>query len=63
MFIWQENWKVHRQAKAERIQCHQTSFTANAEGTFPSEKEKAAIRILKIMKGKGSLVKSNIQWS
>ena len=39
-----------------------TSFTRNAKGNSLSKKEKATTRNMKIMKGKNSLVKANIQW-
>ena len=34
------NQKLYRQAKAKRIQHHQTSSTANAKGTFLGGKHK-----------------------
>ena len=51
---------VYRQAKAKRIQHHQTGLTRNIKGTFLSEKGKARTGNMKIMKGKISLVKVNI---
>ena len=50
--IWQRNQKLYRQAKAKRIQHHQTSFTTNAKGTSLGEKEKATTRNKKAMKWK-----------
>ena len=38
--IRQRNQKLYRQAKAERIQYHQTSSTTNAKGTSLSGKHK-----------------------
>jgi hypothetical protein len=32
--IRRRNQKLHRQAKAERIQQHHASFTTNAKGTY-----------------------------
>ena len=49
--IWR-NQKLYRQAKAKRIQHHQTSFTTNAKGTSLGGKEKATTRNKKIMNGK-----------
>ena len=31
--IWRRNQKLYRQAKAERIQHHQTSYSTNVEGS------------------------------
>ena len=39
--IWQRNQKLYRQAKAKRIQHHQTTFATNAKGTSLARKEKA----------------------
>ena len=55
------NQKCCRQAKAERIQHHQTSFTTNAKGTSLGRKEKATSRNKKITKWKISMVKANLQ--
>ena len=44
-----------------RVQHHQTSFTRNVKGTSLSKKEKATARNMKIIKGKSSVVKANIQ--
>ena len=41
--IRQRNQKFYRQAKAERIQHHQTSLTTNANGTSLHRKEKATV--------------------
>ena len=42
--IWWRNQKLYREAKAETIEHHQTSFTTNAKGTSLGGKEKATIR-------------------
>ena len=39
-----EKSKLYRQAKAKRIQHHQTNFTIDAKGTFLGGKEKAKTR-------------------
>jgi len=44
------NHKLYRQAKSERIQYHQTSFTTHAKGISLGMKEKATIRSKKITK-------------
>ena len=38
--IQRRNQKLYRQAKVERIQYHQTSFTTNAKGTSLDRKHK-----------------------
>ena len=50
---WWRNQKLYRQAKAKRIQHHQTSSTTNPKGTSLGGKEKATTRNKKIMSGKG----------
>ena len=49
--IWLRDRKFYRQAKAERAQHHQTSFTRIVKGTSLSKNEKAATRNMKIAKG------------
>ena len=58
--IWWRNQKLYRQAKAKRIQHHQTSFTINANGTSLGGKEMAITRNMKITEWESSLVKTNI---
>ena len=41
--IWRRNQKLHRQAKAERIQHHQTSSSTNAKGSSLDKKQKRFI--------------------
>ena len=48
----QRNQKLYRQAKAKRVQYHQTGFATNAKGMSLGRKEKATIRNKKIMNGK-----------
>ena len=55
------NQKFFREAKAQRIQHHQTSFTTNAKGTSLGRKEKATIRNDKVTKWESSLVNATIQ--
>ena len=50
--IRQRNQKFYRQAKAKRIQHHQTIFTTNPKGISLGGKEKATTRNKKIMNGK-----------
>ena len=45
---WWGNKKFYRQAKVKRIQYHQTSFTANVEGTYTVKKYKRRKKIYKI---------------
>ena len=59
--IWRRDQKFYRQAKVKSVQHYETSFTRNVKGTSLSRKEKATTRNIKIMKGKISLVKANIQ--
>ena len=42
--IWWRNQKLSRQAKVNRIQYHQTSFTTNAKGTSLGRKHKTRER-------------------
>ena len=53
------NQKLYRQAKAKRIQHHQTSFATNAKGTSLSGKEKATTRN-KNCEWRSTTVKANI---
>ena len=46
------NEKLYGQAKAKRIQQHQTSFVTNANGTWLGGKEKPATTNQKITNGK-----------
>ena len=50
ILIQQRNQKLYRQAKAKRIQHHQTTFTTNAKGTYLGGKHK---------KGKNRHTKTN----
>ena len=43
--IWWRNQKLSRQAKVQRIQHHQTSFTINAKGTSVGRKFKRKKRL------------------
>ena len=52
---------IYREAKAKRIQHHQTSFTTNAKGTSLGGKENATTRDKKVMKWETSPIKANIQ--
>ena len=41
--IWRRNQKLYRQAKAERIQHHQTSSPTNAKGSSLERKHKKGV--------------------
>ena len=41
--IWRRNQKLHRQAKAERIQQHQTSSSTNAKGSSLDRKHRKGL--------------------
>ena len=41
--IWRRNQKLHRQAKAERIQHHQTSSSTNAKGSSQDRKPRKGL--------------------
>ena len=58
--IWCRNQKLYRQAKAKRVQNHETSFTTNVKETSLDVKEKATTRNKKTTKWKNSLVKASI---
>ena len=58
--IWCRNQKLYRQAKAKRVQHHETSFTTNVKETSLDVKEKATTRNKKTTKWKNSLVKASI---
>ena len=55
-----ERSKVLQTSKL-RVQHHQASFMRNVKGTSLGEKEKTTTRNIKIMKGRNSSVKANIQ--
>ena len=50
--IQQRNQKLYRQAKAKRIQHHQTSFATNVKGTSLGRRERATTRNKKTTNGK-----------
>ena len=47
-----ESQKLHREAKAKRIQQHETSFTTSTKGTSLGRKEKATTRNITITNDK-----------
>ena len=59
--IWFSNQKFYKQAKDERVQHHQISFTRSVKRTSLGKKEKATTRNKKIMKWKISPIKTNTQ--
>ena len=60
-FRFEGEIKILRQATAKRIQHHLTGLTRNVKGISLRGKEKTTTRNMKIMRGKISLVKANIQ--